>query len=107
MYEHVLSLFNYANKLLQSIQSALRSSLAHIRHSRIAPSAINAPTGAFLPPALGVVLPSEAEGNTRKYNGFQEARIERDTWKGILGALTRLKKELDEQEGAQNMDEKD
>lgn len=69
---------------------AIRSSLAHIRHSRIAPSAINAPHPGFVPPSLGVGLP--AEGSTiRKNKGLQEERVECDAWKGILTALTRLK----------------
>jgi hypothetical protein len=74
----------------QSIQEAIRSSLAHIRHSRIAPSAINAPPLGFIPPSLGVGLPSD-DGSSRRDRGLQEERVERDAWKGILAALTRLK----------------
>lgn len=74
----------------QSIQVAIRSSLAHIRHSRIAPSAINAPPPGFIPPSLGVGLPSD-DGSSRRDRGLQEERVERDAWKGILSALTRLK----------------
>ena len=74
----------------QSIQVAIRSSLAHIRHSRIAPSAINAPPPGFIPPSLGVGLPSD-DGSSRRDRGLQEERVERDAWKGILAALTRLK----------------
>lgn len=74
----------------QSIQGAIRSSLAHIRHSRIAPSAINAPPPGFIPPSLGVGLPSD-DGSSRRDRGLQEERVERDAWKGILAALTRLK----------------
>ncbi|CAL1694222.1 unnamed protein product [Somion occarium] len=77
---------------LDSIHIAIRSSLAHIRQSRIAPSAINAPPPNFIPPPLGVGLPSNPSGPTEKGNrGLQEDRIERDAWKGILNALTRLK----------------
>ena len=44
-----------------------------------------------MPPSLGVGLPS-SDGNPLKENrGLQEERIERDAWKGILGALSRLK----------------
>ena len=68
---------------------ALRSSLAHIRHSRIAPSAINAPPPGFVPPSLGVGLPSE--GSSQTNCGLQEERVDRDAWKGILAALTRIK----------------
>ena len=75
----------------QSIQSAIRSSLAHIRHARIAPSAINAPAPGFVPPSLGVGLPNEEDKQGAINLGFQEARVERDAWKGILAALTRLK----------------
>ena len=77
----------------------IRSSLAHIRQSRIAPSAINAPPPNFVPPPLGVALPSNPSGPTDKGNrGLQEERVERDAWKGILDALTRLK-EAKEREG--------
>ncbi|KAK7686603.1 hypothetical protein QCA50_010203 [Cerrena zonata] len=76
----------------QSIHIAIRSSLAHIRQSRIAPSAINAPPPNFIPPPLGVGLPSNSTGPTNKGNrGLQEERIERDAWKGVLDALIRLK----------------
>ena len=83
----------------QSIHMGIRSSLAHIRQSRIAPSAINAPPHNFVPPPLGVGLPSNPSGPTDKGNrGLQEERVERDAWKGILDALTRLK-EAKEREG--------
>ena len=83
----------------QSIHMGIRSSLAHIRQSRIAPSAINAPPHNFVPPPLGVGLPSNPSGPTDKGNrGLQEERVERDAWKGILDALTRLK-EAKEGEG--------
>ena len=72
---------------------ALRSSLAHIRHSRIAPSAINAPPPGFVPPSLGVGLPSEGLSQTNR--GLQEERVDRDAWKGILAALTRIKEVRD------------
>jgi hypothetical protein len=79
---------------MQAVQSALRSSLAHIRHSRIAPSAIDAPLPGFLPPSLGITLPAESEAQETKKTGLQEARVERDAWNGILDALKRLKLEL-------------
>jgi hypothetical protein len=68
----------------------MRSSLAHIRHSRISPSAIMAPPPGFVPPSLGVGLPSEGN-SVQKNRGLQEERVERDAWKGILNALTRMK----------------
>ena len=75
---------------------SIRSSLAHIRQSRIAPSAINAPPPGFVPPSLGVGLPSAEPGGTGGGNrGLQEERIERDAWKGILDALTRIKEARD------------
>ncbi|PPR01910.1 hypothetical protein CVT24_001249 [Panaeolus cyanescens] len=86
--QFVLEVSEYFERL-DAIQVALRSSLAHIRHSRIAPSAINAPNPGFIPPSLGVGLPSD--GSTRKNRGLQEERTERDAWKGILEALTRLR----------------
>ena len=76
---------------------ALRSSLAHIRHSRIAPSAINAPPPGFVPPSLGVGLPSVGSSPTNR--GLQEERVDRDAWKGILAALFRIK-ELQEKESS-------
>ncbi|PSS29732.1 hypothetical protein PHLCEN_2v2880 [Hermanssonia centrifuga] len=74
----------------------MRSSLAHIRQSRIAPSAINAPPPGFIPPSLGVGLPTSGSGASDKGGrGLQEERIERDAWAGILDALTRLKESKD------------
>jgi hypothetical protein len=87
----------------QAIQIAIRSSLAHIRQSRIAPSAINAPPPNFVPPSLGVGLPSSDERSSpRKNRGLQEERIERDAWKGILDALRRLKAEQQAQNEVQS-----
>jgi len=86
--QFVLEVSEYFERL-DSIQVALRSSLAHIRHSRIAPSAINAPPPGFVPPSLGVGLPSEGSSPTNR--GLQEERVDRDAWKGILAALTRVK----------------
>lgn len=88
--------------MLQSIQDAIRSSLAHIRQSRIAPSTINAPPPGFVPPALGVGLPQTATASTTtedsftpeshaKTRGLQEERVERDAWRGVLDALERIK----------------
>ncbi|KIY46294.1 hypothetical protein FISHEDRAFT_47489 [Fistulina hepatica ATCC 64428] len=99
--QFVLEVSEYFERL-DSIQSAVRSSLAHIRHSRIAPSAILAPQGDFVPPTLGVGLPTlgatveartlDGSGATsRMSRGLQEERIDRDAWKGILAALTRIK----------------
>ena len=89
----------------QSIQIAMRSSLAHIRHSRIAPSAINAPPPGFVPPSLGVSLPttSAAGSNTTEScsRGLQEERVERDAWIGILDALTRLKDARESEKGVE------
>ncbi|KAJ7144852.1 hypothetical protein C8R43DRAFT_1013319 [Mycena crocata] len=93
--QFVLEVSEYFERL-DAIQIAIRSSLAHIRHSRIAPAAINAPPPNFVPPSLGVGLPSSGDGSTlRKNRGLQEERIERDAWKGILDALRRLKAEQD------------
>ncbi|KAJ7269264.1 hypothetical protein B0H12DRAFT_1094931 [Mycena haematopus] len=92
--QFVLEVSEYFERL-DAIQIAIRSSLAHIRNSRIAPSAINAPPPNFVPPSLGVGIPSSSdEGSApRKNRGLQEERIERDAWKGILDALRRLKAE--------------
>ncbi|KAJ7201280.1 hypothetical protein GGX14DRAFT_464914 [Mycena pura] len=97
--QFVLEVSEYFERL-DAVQIAIRSSLAHIRHSRIAPSAINAPPPNFVPPSLGVGLPSADGGQSgagtsvpRKTRGLQEGRVERDAWKGILDALRRLKAE--------------
>ncbi|CAA7264747.1 unnamed protein product [Cyclocybe aegerita] len=87
--QFVLEVSEYFERL-DSIQVAIRSSLAHIRHSRIAPSAINAPPPGSVPPSLGVGLPSDGS-TTARNRGLQEERLERDAWKGILAALTRIK----------------
>ncbi|KAF9075008.1 hypothetical protein BDP27DRAFT_1381047 [Rhodocollybia butyracea] len=105
--QFVLEVSEYFERL-DSIQVAIRSSLAHIRHSRIAPSAINAPPLGFIPPSLGVALPPEPPTQTganssepsssksvRATRGLQEERLDRDAWKGILDALTRLKREME------------
>lgn len=74
----------------------MRSSLAHIRQSRIAPSAINAPPPGFVPPSLGVGLPTATNASVEEGGrGLQEERVERDAWAGILDALTRLKEDRD------------
>ncbi|KAG6911351.1 hypothetical protein DXG01_001022 [Tephrocybe rancida] len=88
--QFVLEVSEYFERL-DTIQNAIRSSLAHIRHARIAPSAINAPLPGFIPPSLGVGLPQSDNDDGKKTRGLQEERIERDTWQGILAALTRLK----------------
>ncbi|KAF5313098.1 hypothetical protein D9619_002667 [Psilocybe cf. subviscida] len=96
--QFVLEVSEYFERL-DSIQSAIRSSLAHIRNSRVAPSAIIAPPPGFIPPSLGAGLPTEAN-STRSNRGLQEERVERDAWQGILAALTRLKEERDGDAGA-------
>ncbi|KAF9270795.1 hypothetical protein L218DRAFT_915200 [Marasmius fiardii PR-910] len=100
--QFVLEVSEYFERL-DSIQLAIRSSLAHIRHSRIAPSAINAPPPGFLPPSLGVQLPTEESNEDAMHNnrGLQEGRAERDAWKGILSALARMKEAFDTEAQAQ------
>ncbi|KAI0081122.1 hypothetical protein K474DRAFT_1588403 [Panus rudis PR-1116 ss-1] len=95
--QFVLEVSEYFERL-DSIHFAIRSSLAHIRQSRIAPSAINAPPPGFIPPSLGVGLPptpspdvAMSKQDPGKIRGLQEERIERDAWNGILDALTKLK----------------
>ena len=63
---------------------------------RLGAAAINAPPPGFVPPALGVGLPSAASdtdpaGAVRGSRGLQEERMERDAWAGVLDALQRLK----------------
>lgn len=88
---------------------ALRSSLAHIRATRISPAVLTAPPAGFVPPPQGVGLPfplppgaasdrgssgTGAEGShpqaKEKTRGLLEERVERDAWRGALDALTRL-----------------
>ncbi|KAF9245712.1 hypothetical protein BU15DRAFT_85414 [Melanogaster broomeanus] len=88
--QFVLEVSEYFERL-DSIQVAVRSSLAHIRQSRIAPSAINAPPHGFVPPSLGVNIPTDGAGTGEVNLGLQEERVGRDAWVGILDALTRIK----------------
>ncbi|KAJ7508630.1 hypothetical protein B0H11DRAFT_1965965 [Mycena galericulata] len=102
--QFVLEVSEYFERL-DAIQIAIRSSLAHIRHSRIAPSAIIAPPPNFVPPSLGVGLPSSDDGSTlRKNRGLQEERTERDAWKGILDALRRLRAEQQKESNSSTTD---
>lgn len=70
---------------LDAIQMNLRSAMAHLRRARVAPAAITAPAPGFVPTAFGVG--PEAGLNAR---GFQETRLERDAWRGVVDALDRL-----------------
>ncbi|KIJ66377.1 hypothetical protein HYDPIDRAFT_86447 [Hydnomerulius pinastri MD-312] len=88
--QFVLEVSEYFERL-DSIQVSIRSSLAHIRQSRIAPSAINAPPPGFVPPSLGVSIPTDGTSTGEVNRGLQEERVDRDAWVGILDALTRLK----------------
>jgi len=99
--QFVLEVNEYFERL-DAIQVALRSSLAHIRHSRIAPSAINAPAPNFVPPSLGIGLPTSADAphtpspayfsaSRAGSRGLQEERVECSAWQGLLDALLRIK----------------
>jgi hypothetical protein len=101
--QFVLEVSEYFERL-DAIQVALRSSLAQIRHSRTAPSVINAPAQNFIPPSLGVGLPLSTgqtagspgvDQSTRSSStgsrGLQEERVLRNSWQGILDALLRIK----------------
>ncbi|KAJ3789999.1 hypothetical protein GGU10DRAFT_304077 [Lentinula aff. detonsa] len=103
--QFVLEVSEYFERL-DSIQTAIRSSLAHIRHSRIAPSAINAPSPGFLPPSLGVALPPDSQAS-RTTRGLQEERLDSDAWKGILDALTRLKGEMETSKSSEDTENRD
>ena len=90
---------SFSHSTYQGIHIAIRSSLAHIRQSRIAPSAINAPPQGFIPPTLGVGLPTATNASVEEGGrGLQEERIERDAWTGILNALLRLKEARDQEQ---------
>jgi len=95
--QFVLEVSEYFERL-DSIQVAIRSSLAHIRQSRIAPSAINAPAPGFVPPSLGVTIPTDGTGTGEASPGLQEERIGRNAWVGILNALARLKAAREQEE---------
>ncbi|KAI9570191.1 hypothetical protein HD554DRAFT_389497 [Boletus coccyginus] len=95
--QFVLGVGEYFERL-DSIQVAIRSSLAHIRQSRIAASAINAPPHGFVPPSLGVTIPTDGAGTGEVSLGLQEERAGRDAWVGILDALTRLKAAREQEE---------
>lgn len=79
---------------MKAVQLGLRRALASVRANRIAPSSINAPPSYFVPQSLGVgTLTVDSEpvfGRESKTLGLQEARLERDAWRGIEDALSRL-----------------
>ncbi|KAK2461483.1 hypothetical protein APHAL10511_005946 [Amanita phalloides] len=92
--QFVLEVSEYFERL-DAVQVALRSSLAHIRHSRIAPSAINAPAPNFIPPSLGIGLPTSVDAATSppvpsRSRGLQEERMGRNAWQGLLDVLLRM-----------------
>ena len=74
---------------------ALRSSLAHIHAARISPAVLTAPPAGFVPPPQGVGLPAPPApgggGMKEQTRGLLEERVERDAWRGVLDALTRLR----------------
>ncbi|KAL5495075.1 hypothetical protein ACEPAI_537 [Sanghuangporus weigelae] len=118
--QFVLEASEYFEQLDQ-IQIDMRSSLAHIRQSRIPPSAIDAPPPNFIPQPAGVGTPMSSsttenpdgvdgkkekdveEEDMASKRGLQEERINRDAWRGILDALTRLK----QARGRENADQMD
>ncbi|KAI6048000.1 hypothetical protein EDC04DRAFT_43648 [Pisolithus marmoratus] len=106
--EFVAKVSEYFQRL-DAIQGAIRSSLAHIRQSRIAPSAINAPPPNFIPPSLGVSIPTPSaggdkggEGTTEVSRGLQEERVDHDAWVGILNALKRLKAAREQEQASRD-----
>ncbi|OCB85597.1 hypothetical protein A7U60_g7246 [Sanghuangporus baumii] len=118
--QFVLEASEYFEQLDQ-IQIDMRSSLAHIRQSRIPPSAIDAPPPNFIPQPAGVGTPMSSstsenpdgvdgykendveEEDMASKRGLQEERLNRDAWRGVLDALTRLK-QARERENANRMD---
>ncbi|TDL28138.1 hypothetical protein BD410DRAFT_782106 [Rickenella mellea] len=101
--QFVLEVSDPLMTILQQVHINIRSTLAQIRQSRIAPSAINAPPPNFIPHSSGVGMPAMDDATTEnRSRGLQEERVNRDAWKGILEALTRLKAARDrESEGTQ------
>ncbi|KAI6153981.1 hypothetical protein BKA82DRAFT_4096004 [Pisolithus tinctorius] len=111
--EFVAKVSEYFQRL-DAIQVAIRSSLAHIRQSRIAPSAINAPPPNFIPPSLGVSIPTTSagtgtgslnrgsEGAAEVSRGLQEERVDRDAWVSILNALNKLKAAREQEQESGN-----
>ncbi|KAI6136256.1 hypothetical protein F5141DRAFT_1208625 [Pisolithus sp. B1] len=111
--EFVVKVSEYFERL-DAIQVAIRSSLAHIRQSRIAPSAINAPPPNFVPPSLGVSIPTPSastagnkggEGTGEVSRGLQEERVDRDAWVGILNALKRLKVAREQEQASRSAEQ--
>lgn len=111
--EFVAKVSEYFERL-DAIQAAIRSSLAHIRQSRIAPSAINAPPPNFVPPSLGVSIPTPSastagskggEDVAEVSRGLQEERVDRDAWVGILNALRRLKVTREQEQASKNAEQ--
>jgi len=109
--QFVLEVGEYFERL-DAVHIAIRSSLAHIRQSRISPATIIAPSHGTALPSFGVGLPPPATASTTaaplspdqsNSMGLQEQKLERDAWKGIVSALARLKSEKDA-EPAEKMD---
>ena len=91
----------------------MRSTLAHIRQSRISPAVITAPPPGFVPPPTGVPTPASAntsadgrepKGDEETRRGLQKERINRDAWKGILDALKRIKEAREAEKASMNTD---
>ncbi|KAI0295141.1 hypothetical protein B0F90DRAFT_1638345 [Multifurca ochricompacta] len=78
---------------LDGIQMALRSSLAHIRAASISPAVLTAPPNGFVPPPQGSGDKAAGGGVEvkDKTRGLLEERVERDAWRGVLDALSRLR----------------
>ncbi|KAF8335052.1 uncharacterized protein EI90DRAFT_3120944 [Cantharellus anzutake] len=83
-------------KTLDSIQIGLRRAIAHIRERRITPSTLASAAAQFEAggASSSAVLPttitaSKANDRTPPSN-LQEARVERDAWRGIAESLAKL-----------------
>ncbi|KAG9313990.1 hypothetical protein JVU11DRAFT_4767 [Chiua virens] len=87
--QFVLEVSEYFERL-DTIQVAIRSSLAHIRQSRIAPSAINAPPPGFVPTSLGVTIPTAGGGSgaARKEEDEQNTERWEDEEEEVFGSVS-------------------
>jgi len=87
-------------KTLDSIQIGLRRAIAHIREKRITPSTLaslaaqfeagGSTTSAVLPSVTAHTTDPNTTSQNNTSGNLQEARVERDAWRGIAESLAKL-----------------